>query len=323
MWPYTGLVIDEEAGADRSDLTNVPIFVLGILPRCGTNFLSDLLCLHPECGQPTPIWEDFLVAHADILEKYVDATVGRWDPAWGVEGDVRDRLARALGDGLSSFLSGRTRAARIVTKTPRVENLKRFFTFFPGAKMLILVRDGRAILESGINTFGWHRDTALHRLAAAAKTVIEFDDHHCGSRWRDSYRIVRYEDLWSNLEEELRGILRFVGLDAGCYDFAAAQNMPIRGSSTVRGEKQGSMHWKPVRKTADFDPMSRFRHWTRAQHERFNRVAGSYFEPLGYEAERFSGGRVYWAIWNAILDLKWHIVRVLGPVGLKIKRGLR
>ncbi len=181
-------MIDETAGFDSAPPEDSPILILGIPPRCGTNILSDLLCLHPDCGPPAPIWEDFLVAHIDVLERYIDTVTGRWDPGWGVAADARQRLASALGSGVVSFLS-----------------------------------------------------------------------------------------------------------------------------------EQGDMHWKEVQKTAVFDPMSRFRHWMSAQHERFNWVAGSYLEQLGYEILRPVGNRVFRSLWNVLLDLKWQVVRTLGPIYLKLK----
>ena len=312
-------MIDEKAKSNSAGAANGPIFILGILPRCGTNFLSDLLCLHPDCGPPAPIWEDFLVGHIDLLDRYIATVGGRWDPDWGVEEAARGRLASNLGLGLLSFLSERSEAKRVVAKTPRVDNLERFFAFFPDARLLILVRDGRAILESGIKTFGWYRDSALHRLAEAARTILDFDAANRGSPWRDKYRIVRYEELWINLEHELREILTFLDLDTNCYDFEAARNLPIRGSSTVREADDAAMHWAPLEKTSEFDPMSRFRHWRRADHERFNWVTRGCLVPFGYEETRFGSNRLLWAAWNIILDLKWQLVRTLGPIYLKLK----
>ena len=297
-----------------------PIFILGILPRCGTNFLSDLLCEHPDCGAPAPIWEDFLVAHADLLDRYVSTVCGRWNPRWGADEAARSRLASHLGSGLVSFLAEHTETKRVVTKTPLVDNLSQFFKLFPDAYLLILVRDGRAVVESGVKTFGWYRDSAIHKWADAARTVLEFDAAHKGSAEEKRYRIVRYEDLWTHLEEELRAILKFLDLDVEAYDFRAATSLPVRGSSTLGQRGTDAVHWEPVEKTSEFDPMSRFRHWGRAKHERFRWVAGRYLEHFGYEEIRFARNHWLWSLWNVILDIGWVIVRTLGPIYLKWKR---
>ena len=222
-----------------------------------------------------------------------------------------------LGAGLTSFLDERSGAKRTATKTPRVENLGLFFDLFPDAHLLILVRDGRAVLESGIRTFGWNREWATHKWVEAADRILEFDQQHREANLK--YRIVRYEDICENVKGEMGRILDFLGLDADDYDFAAATQLPVRGSSTIR-EEGAEVHWKPVAKPKNFDPMSRYSHWTRAQHERFNWVAGQQLERLGYTPQRASSARALWAVWNLLLGIRWQAIRLIGPTFVKLRR---
>ncbi len=311
---------DEIDGSDGAPTNRQPIFLLGILPRCGTNYLLDLLCVHPDCASSSKVREDYLLYHVDLLFQYVNAVYGHWTPGWGADDALRDRLYAHLGSGLVSFLTEVTDAGRVVTKTPRVENLGMFFKLFPDARLVILVRDGRAVLESGIKTFRWNREAAMHRYARAARTILEFDEARKNSS--HSYLIVRYEDLWQDLEEELRRILDFLGLDPTLYDFQAARRLPVRGSSTIRAQGDEQIHWKPVEKTPEFDPMSRWRHWSRARHERFNWVAGRYLTCLGYELQYSSSNRFLWSLWNAVHDAKWLAIRTFGPLYLLARRRL-
>lgn len=294
-----------------------PIFILGVLQRSGTNFLSDLLCLHPDCAPPEPIWEDFFVLHADHLARFVDRVSLHWNPSWGQIDGLREQLMAHLGVGLTSFLYERSGARRTVTKTPSVGNLDCFSKLFPEAYLVILVRDGRAVVESGIRSFGWNREWATHKWVKAVDRILEFDRMH--SQADSRYRIVRYEDLYENQEEELRRIFDFVGLNADSYDFGAASQLPVRGSSTTRGEA-AEVHWDPVARQQNFDPMSRYAHWTRAQHERFNCIAGQHLERLGYAPQRDSSGRALWAVWNLILGVRWQALRLIAPIYRKIKR---
>jgi hypothetical protein len=80
-----------------------PIFVLGIHFRSGTNFLYDLLCLHPSCDASTPLPEDYLLDHADLLVEYVDSV--SWTSRTHCKAEVnQDMLFQCLGGGLASFL---------------------------------------------------------------------------------------------------------------------------------------------------------------------------------------------------------------------------
>jgi hypothetical protein len=309
------MVTDSEAMPIKS-LRAKPIFVMGILHRSGTNFLVNLICSHPDCALPAPVWEDFLVAESNHLARYVDRVSDRWDHDWGDIESLRNQLATSLGAGLTSFLDERCDAPRTVTKTPSVEHLENFFKFFPQAHLVILVRDGRAVVESGTRSFGWNREWAMHKWAKAATQILDFDRKHKRSSTR--YRIVRYEDLYEDLEGELRGIFDFLGLDADRYDFGAASELPVRGSSTIRNDG-ADVHWEPIAKETTFDPMSRFSHWTRAQHERFNRIAGQQLEQLGYSLQKESSGQVAWAAWSSILDVRWKATRFMGPKLRKIK----
>lgn len=311
-------MVDDNNASDGSPADRQPIFILGILPRCGTNYLLELLCVHPDCTSSARVREDYLLYHVDLLFRYVKAVHDHWSPEWGVDDALRDRLPAHLGSGLISFLSEQTGTGRVVTKTPRVDNLELFFKLFPNAHLLILVRDGRSVLESGIETFGWNRESAMHRWAEAAQTILRFDRAHKNSAF--PYLIVRYEDLWQNLEGELRRILDFLGLDRSVYDDQGAAHLPVKGSSTIRKHTHEAIHWRPVEKTADFDPLSRWRHWSRAQHERFNWVAGRYLNALGYEEQRSHSNRLFWAVWNLLHDAKWLAIRTLGPLFLAATR---
>lgn len=281
-----------------------PIFVLGILPRSGTNFLFNLLRLHPDCGVPEPIWEDYVLEPSSLLMEYTQAVYGWWDaavPAWGVNKGFEERLCQHLGLGLISFLSSQADGKRLLTKTPCVTNLNNFFRLFPNAYMLILVRDGRDVVESGARSFGWDRDATTRRWAEAAEAVLRFTQE---DREHESQcLVVRYEDLYLDCDAELRKILDFVRLDASSYDFDAARDLPVYGSSRL-GATDDWVHWEPVdKKTSDFNPLGRWHGWSRRMHERFNWIAGRYLNEFDYQQKSYAGHEGNWRAYNRIVDI--------------------
>lgn len=289
-----------------------PIFILGLMPRCGTNFLSNLLQLHPDCAPANPVWEDFIITHLDKLALYSDAVAAEWDADWGVDDRTCSDLNVALGNGLAAFLEDRCPARRVISKTPRVTNVDLFRHFFPDSKLLILVRDGRAIVESGARTFHWSREAAMHTLADAARAVSRFRDSTRSDR--NHYRILRYEDLWQETESQLRKLFNFLELDEACYDWEKALALPVRGSSELGAQEEKSIHWDPVERDADFDPLSRFAEWSDAAHFRYNAVAGSAMEPFGYGKHIIESSPWLPAIRNRILDVAWWLRVFLRPV---------
>jgi sulfotransferase family protein len=308
-----------------------PIFIIGIRSRSGTTYLSHLLRLHPDCCDvPAPIWEDFLLTHADLLAKYARSTYRHWHHwviAEGVEEKLEDKLLQSIGDGLIAFLSSRVRSRRLVTKMPGVRNLPYFFKLFPQAHLLLLVRDGRAVVESAVKTSGYkpsslRYELAMRSWARGAKAILRFAQATQSSS-DYKYLIVRYEDIWNNLPEELSRIFTFLGLDSSTYDFNAATNLAIRGSSVFRGGEE-KVQWKtPVEKTSEFDPMSRWNHWSPALHERFSWIAGEYLEPFHYQGKACKTSRPLWMIRNLVLDIIWPIRFSLHAVSRTLKRALK
>ena len=261
-----------------------PIFIHGILPRSGTNFLWDLLLLHPDCTRAlTPVNEDLFLDHSDDLIAFGTAVRAAWDPGWGTFGaDTSERLYAAIGDGLLSFL-WTDRNRRLVSKSPSVRHLDRFFSFFPRARLLILVRDGRAVVQSAIDTFGWDFDRACRDWVDAARTIDRFQQAE--SAHADRWRLVRYEDLVDDVAGELRSLLEFLELDTARYDFEAARHLPVRGSSAFGRDGHG-VHWNAVAKDASFAPKERWRSWSAAQVARFDWLAGDELVQFGYASSR-------------------------------------
>lgn len=314
-----------------------PVFLLGIAERSGTTYLQDLLRIHPACDvEGLELEEDHFVAYANLLVKYVNLASQDWKEWWGPEQLQKERelLCRCLGAGLISYLQLQVRNRRelngktpvnklppvLVTKTPDVTNLHLFFRIFPDADLLVLVRDGRSVVESALRTFYRSFSQEARKWAKRAQSIRQFADTEPNRGRR--YLIVRYEDLYANTEAELRKVMSFLRLDPALYDVARAINLPVRGSSSLR--REGSewrqsfvapgIHWNAVGKTAAFRPLERWCHWGRAKHERFNWIAGKHLAAFGYEMKCFRGNAWLWKMWNMALDIlpverTWHLVQ--------------
>jgi hypothetical protein len=259
------------------------IFIIGVEHRSGTNFLSDLLALHDDCCRPVTIGEDYLLQHAPHLKRYASRLHDSWNPEWRASATQAD-IGAALGRSLLTLLTDQAshRGRRLVTKTPRADQLDLFPWLFPDHPLLIIVRDGRAVAESAVRSFGWSYKHAIGRWNHGARRILEFDRDQREGNCR--YLIVRYEDLVTDLESHLRRILSFLRLDASRFDFDAAVNMPVRGSSMLKSQGQ-TLHWTPVAKSSDFRPLERASNWTPHQHRLFLARAGLSQHLLGYRVE--------------------------------------
>ena len=89
-----------------------PIFIHGLLPRSGTNFLCDLLLLHPDCAPAIePVHEDLFLEHSDHLVAFARSVRAAWDPRWGDFDDLPARLAASAARYSTVPLSSGLRAA--------------------------------------------------------------------------------------------------------------------------------------------------------------------------------------------------------------------
>ena len=274
---------------DRSAAdTKGPVFVLGITRRCGTNYLFHLLERHPHLQPAKYLTEDFALHDAQLLFEYVDRTYGQWNPRWGFDTDTRACLVRSLGHGILSFLASDGNAPvpdqgkRLLLKTPSVRNLAHFFELFPTAYLLIMVRDGRDVVESRVRSFHCTYEVATRDWCGAAREILAFDRVQRGLASR--YRIIRYENLVDDPVTSLREIIDFLELDPEIFDFEAAKHLPVYGSSTFRGDR-AEVHWQPVAKTDEFNPFGRWKTWGMYRRQRFAWAAAESMAALGYPLE--------------------------------------
>jgi hypothetical protein len=96
-------------------------------------------------------------------------------------------------------------------------------------------------------------------------------------------------------------------------------NLPVRGSSEFHGKKE-NIHWDPVKKTPDFNPLQRWSHWGRALHERFNWISGRYLVQFGYEEKRYATNQRLWVVRNKTLDIKWRVETIGQTLKAAIQR---
>lgn len=266
------------------DLLRAPIFILAALPRSGTNFLWDLLRLHDDCAPGrSPLWEDYLVKNSHHLSDFVDAAQGSWDPVWGATASLRPELMRSLGDALIAFLTIEP-DRRLVTKSPSIENLDDFFDFFPAAHLVLLVRDGRDVVDSGMKTFGWSLEESARAWADGVTRITRFSNRT--DIPHDQCTVVRYEDLFEDPVTAMSRLLQRLGLNPAGYDFGAVRQLPVRGSSTYRGADRSAVHWDPVPRGASFNPVRRWKHWDVRSRSLFSSIAGVQLRDLGYDSRR-------------------------------------
>lgn len=298
------------------------VFVHGVMQRSGTNYLMDLLSYHEDC-HVGKIYEDFISSASPLLARYAATLSESWNPQWFSEpmDAVRRRLVKHLGRALVAFLSDEGDERRtFVTKTPSTLNLKNCFSLFPDGRIILIVRDGRDVVESGVRTFGWEWEFAVRQWTLSAGRVLEFLRERVYSR---QVLLVRYEDLFRETRVQLLRILAFLDLDTERFDWKSAERCPVRGSCAFGRSGTSPVDWRPVARNAEFVPLGRYRGWSKRRRQRFEWLAGRVSAEFGYAARE---GVQRSAVANALdwtLDRYWQVSRQWKEIGFLVRRALR
>lgn len=263
------------------------VFLLGSGPRSGTNYLFRLLLKHPEVKPMKLGGEDFLLYFSNHLMDFTQKVSDIWNPSWGND---RESLNKALGSGLEQMLglSSDTKEKVVLAKTPLAGNSENVFELFPNAKVILLVRHGKDMIESYIKSFNSSFDVALWRYASEANSIIKFR-----KKFKDfedeKFIVLRYEDIVQNIESEIERLLSFLGLPADSYDMQEALNQGVIGSSKLKDE-DGAVTWKKeFEKSDSFKAIGAGNDWSKAQKWRYHWVLNGIDKHFKYETNNYSG----------------------------------
>lgn len=96
-----------------------------------------------------------------------------------------------------------------------------------------------------------------------------------------SWKLIKFEDLVERPEATVRELLPFLDIDINTFDFNRIRNLPLIGSSFERGGKD-QVHWDPVKKPKDFQPVGRWKSWNYWHKMIFKMIAGRELIRFGY-----------------------------------------
>ena len=204
----------------------------------------------------------------------------------------------------------------LLLRTPTGDGIEAAATLFPNARVVVLARDGPATVESGHRSFGWRYEMAMRAWRDSVRRIFSILANGDGER----YYLVRFEDVVTDPACEIAKILDFTGLDRRIYPFDRIGAVPVLGSSTFGRAKGEPVHWRPVARDENFDPLIRAQSWPRHRLKRFTWLAGPELKELGYPALRLS---VLDCIWNVVRDGLYGLGRVGFHIGTLRHRRLR
>ncbi len=273
-----------ETAADIRGNTHGPAIIIhGVLQRSGTNYLGNLLEMHPAvAAYPNHTVEfpflKFMAGLEDMQRQY-----RQFHPELlksMCEGDFLPLLGSATIRYLQSFIpEGQT----LLLKMPEVVNIEHFFTAFPKEKLILLMRDGRDVVSSTVRSWP-HFDFAevAQNWNEAANRLLDFREELERSG-HPSFLYVRYEHVVSDPRDFVESACRICELPIADYPLERAERAPVIGSSSIK--EGGDVKFDPVAKPAGFKSTGRWQEWSDREKELFKRIAGASLARAGYAVD--------------------------------------
>ena len=259
------------------------IVLLGITRRSGTNYCHKVLTSHPECtGTAFELWEDFLVHESHRLLSYATAAANHWNATWRAGSSAHTLLVESLGEGLTTFLRQGCNSRYLIAQTPSLQGIEHIPVLLPACRLIIVVRDGRDVVSSGMRSFGWSFDDAVDLWTTGARHLMRFREAHPGF----GLLLIHYEHLVARLPEVIGDLCSYLDVTPSLFDVEAALRLPVLGSCDAVNAG-GRVHWGAVARSADFQPVGRWRSiLTKDEHAKFWDRAQDEMASLGYERDR-------------------------------------
>ena len=242
------------------------------MQRSGTVYTGELLRLHPKLyAYPNNIWEvPFLRLAKDIIRTqnhFFQSHIQNTDKIGSK--DFLPLFGASFIAYLYSFVPA---GKRMLLKIPDVKYLKYFFSMFPHETPLLLLRDGRDLVTSTINTWPQKEfEDVCRSWADSANMVLAFQRHYTEENY--NYLTIKYEDIVSDPERFVTTACERYSLDRTIYPYAKIEDIPVIGSSRI-GKKGKEVVWKGVSKPKDFNSVGQWGSWSPRQKRVFKDIAG-------------------------------------------------
>jgi hypothetical protein len=273
------------------------IFIRGLSPRCGTNYLGDILSCHPHVSSyPQQFWEFAPFRYHNYLKDYF----GKIESCVHVEGFNKYEFIGRVGDAWLKYFNIADPQIPMF-KEPSVTELDEMFAMFPQSKAIVIIRDGRDIICSQLKSgFGLPSITLKHpstlrrvlpgedlkilvkQLKKSTQSLSYFLDRAQISNSENKLIIVRYEDLVTTPQQEIPKILTWLGINELAFDWPKFQAMPVRGSSFLRDQSGKINFTNGVEKNTEFSPIHRWKYWSKSQLSYYSRELGDFFARFDY-----------------------------------------
>ncbi|BBC70961.1 sulfotransferase family protein [Altererythrobacter sp. B11] len=259
------------------------LFVFGLMPRSGTNFLYEMMLHISQVERPGIAFDELpILAWPQAFDGPLEL-INHYHPPSAQAFDRLSWLAFAAAGLRNRLLDMAPEGSMTLIKEPHFYGIDLFPLVFPQDRAVLVVRDGRYIVDSFRRSFTknpWSRsfEDLCVEFREAAQAVERFRSGPYGDRMM----IARYEDVNADRRGYAEKILAWLGREPRAGDLDGLDDMPIYGSSVRSVGQGGGVDWTPVKDKA-YNPATRAIEWTSAQRKMFEAICGEANRRLGYD----------------------------------------
>ena len=254
------------APSKAPDSQRSPIFIVGA-PRSGTSMLHWALVQHKSLWGSAE--SDFLSTLIEGAETAFASGTKFGEFHWLIKERVsKSEFFQHVGNAVESLYFSRSGGLRWVDQTPHyVLHYSGLSAMFPGAKFIHIVRDGRQVINSMQEKFGWSFAKAMHQW----KQLVEAGDT-INRQNKGNFLQIKYESILLNPEKMFHMIFEFIEED---FDSKSVGFLEKPINTTNNRETESS--------TDKLIP--RWNTWKLYRHLIFRLYCGQMMKNLGYQVD--------------------------------------
>jgi hypothetical protein len=242
-----------------------PVFIVGA-PRSGTSMLHWSLVQHENLWGSAE--SDFLRPLVKGIRSAYESGTNLGDYHWLIKENVsKAEFMLFIGQGIESLYLSRSGGLRWVDQTPQyVLDFSSLNAMFPHARFIHIVRDGRQVICSMQEKFGWSFVKAMNTW----KQMVEAG-HQISCEKRINFLQIKYESIVRDPESSFREIFEYIEEK---FEPASVNFLKRPINSAPGREVEASMEkLKP-----------RWKNWSFIKRTIFQAYCGKIMKDLGYQA---------------------------------------
>lgn len=249
------------------------LIIYGVTPRCGTNYISPLIELHPDIvANPNEIYEIPFLKSINNLLNFEEEFLNDYKRNYNNIGkhDFINIFGSSFIGYLHTYIPDNHK--KMLLKEPDMRFISLLPVVFPYEQALFVMRDGRDVVYSTLSSWPtWSFEDACRKWQKSAKAMLDFTKVNCEN---SSYWMIKYEEVVQNPAWYALEICKRFGMDSSKYPTDKIDSLKVVGSSTA-SKNNGRVDWSlQVEKTSDFKPTGKWQKWSDKEKAIFKKIAG-------------------------------------------------